>query len=367
MPDTDVLEQDSQVDGQETQQQDEPVTSLPEHAGGEKTQSRQELIGGRLEEGASAALQESIIDELGDATKHPELTVDDLRKLPGADGMTDEQLKTEWAKAVATAQGSQVVDGQAADKTFKLPFPVYDAQGQKIETLEKISVRDLLEGKIQIGYNALGKEQRKTLAEALRNASMGHWNEQKYNTTVEERNRVASTLAERDKEIAQFSSERKVWDTALTALAMGNPEPIKALATAYQKALTSTTQSTTPAGMVPVEQVKAEQEQVERGTQYRDTVLYPAPSEIAKRYDANPQEVYNAIKWYIEREPAQFLTHEKIQSIIAYDVPALFESNGYSANATGAGNQPAVQTNEVEELKKTVAALQLSIADKKNA
>src|SRR5258708_14385404 len=363
MPDTDVLEQDSQIEGGETQQQDAPVTSLPDHAAGEKAQTRQELIDATLEEGASAALQESIIDELGDATKHPELTVDDLRKLPGADGMTDEQLKTEWAKAVATAQGSQVVDGQAADKTFKLPFPVYDAQGQKIDALEKISVRDLLEGKIQIGYNALGKEQRKTLAEALRNASMGHWNEQKYNTTVEERNRVASTLAERDKEIAQFSSERKVWDTALTALAMGNPEPIKALATAYQKALTSTVQPTP--GMVPVEQVKAEQEQVERGTQYRDQVLYPAASDIAKRYDANPQEVYNAIKWYIEREPAQFLTHEKIQSIIAYDVPALFESNGYSANATGA--QPAAQPNEVEELKKTVAALQTSIADKKNA
>src|SRR4029077_20287578 len=161
-----------------------------------------------------------------------------------------------------------------------------------------------------------------------------------------------------------FAGERKVWGAALTALAMGNPAPMKALAEAYQKALTTMGAGTAP-GKVTVEQGRAQQEQVERGTQYRDQVLYPAANDIAKRYEANPQEVYNVIKWFIEQEPAQFLTHEKIQRIIAYDVPALFEANGYSP--AGTQTAPVQQTNEVEELKKTVAALQASIAGQKNA
>lgn len=362
MPDTDIIEQeDQELDTQHLQ--DEPRTELPDKPSGE-TQDRQSLIDETLSEGVN----EAVVEEL--AAKEGDLTVEDLRRLPGSEDMSDDELKAEWAKAVATAEG-QTADTDAEGITageFKLPFPIYDAQGNKIEAFEKVSLRDLLEGKLQIGYQAMGKEQRKTLTEAIRNASLGHWNEQKYNLTLQERNQVSQQLAEARNQISSFNSQQKVWDAALTALAMGNIEPMKKLATAYQAALTQLPQQ--QPGMVSVDQVRQEQLEYERGLQYIQGTIIPASVDIATRYGANPQEVLKAVEWYLQREPPEFLTQEKIQSIIQYEVPALLEANGYTVNdnnrqATGANT--AGGNAEVEELKRTVAALQASVADAKNA
>src|SRR4029077_18729311 len=119
MPDTDILEQDQDIQPEGQVQQDEPQTSLPDHAAGEKALTRQEQIDQTLAESGESALQEAIVDEL--ATKPGELTVDDLRKLPGASEMSDDELKAEWAKAVK-APGGEADSTQAADQTFKLPF-----------------------------------------------------------------------------------------------------------------------------------------------------------------------------------------------------------------------------------------------------
>lgn len=346
--DTDTLEQDTELD---SQQQDAPVTSLPDHAAGEKTLTRQEQIDQALSEGG----QEAIVDQL--ATKEGELTIEDLRKLPGAEGMTDEQLKAEWANAVKSVSG----EGTEEVEAVKLPFPVYDKQGNKVEA-DKVNLADLLNGNLQIGYNALGKEQRKTLTEALRNASMGHWNEQRYNLTVQERNQVAQELAELKKQASQFSGERKTWDAALTALSMGNIEPMKRLAQAYQNAVTNV--PNVPEGMMSAEQVRADQELFAQGQQFINQTIVPAGIEIAQRYGADAKEVLGAIEWFLKQEPAEFLTKEKIDSILQYEVPQLFESNGYTASES----KPNVSQggNEVSELKKTVEALQARIAGTAN-
>lgn len=365
----DVIEQDEEeLEGQEgSTEQDEPQTTLPDHAKGEKTLNRQELIDQTMNEGA----EEVVIDEL--ASKEGDLTVEDLRKLPGSEDLTDEQIMAEWNKAVKAAGGTEGAAQAAAGstETFKLPFPVYDANGNKIDALEKISVRDLLEGKLQIGYNALGKEQRKTLAEALRNASMGHFNEQKYNTTIQERNQVQQQAEQYRQQVEQFTNERKVWDAALNALSQGNVEPMKRLAQAYQQALTQMPAQNIP-GMVSIESVRAEQEQTAAGQRFINDTILPAASDIAKRYGADLKEVQGAIEHFIKRD-LHFLTREKIDQIIQYEVPQLFEANGYTASTEAAGqtNQSGQQqptpSSEVAELKKTVEALQARVAGTRNA
>lgn len=346
-------DEDTQLEGTEA---DEPQTSLPEPAG--KTQDRQEIIDETLEEGVDAATTEAVIEELGDTKAFPQLTVEDLRKLPGSESLTDDEIRAEWAKAVQQARG----EGQTAQagEEFKLPFPVYDKQGNKVD-FDKVNLKDLIEGNLQVGYNALGKEQRKTLQEALRNASLGHFNEQRYNTTIQERNQVAAQVAELNKQVEQFNNERKTWDAALTALAMGNIEPMKRLAQAYQQAITAMPQAAP--GMIPVSQVQAEQQQIADGQRFINEVILPAAADIAKRYDANPREVAGAIETLIRRDLG-FLTKEKIEQIIQFEVPQLFEANGYTAVAPGAERQQPV--NEVEELKKTVQALQERIAGNNN-
>lgn len=359
----DVIEQDEELEQQDIQQQDEPQTTLPEHT--EKHVDRQDVFDEALAEG----VEEATIEEL--AAKPGDLTIDDLRKLPGADEYTDEQLQAEWEKAVASARGQVGATGdtqQQQQEEFKLPFPIYDAQGNKIEALDKISLKDLFDGKLQIGYQAMGKEQRKTLTDAIRNASMGHWNEQKYQTTVEERNRVAQEVGELRKQVDQHNTDRKTWDAALTALAMGNAAPMKALADAFQKALQAAPANVQPGTMGP-DEVRAERERVQAGLQIHQQYIVPEGIKIATRYGAKAEEVIGAIQWFIEREPAQFFTKEKLDAIINYEVPALFESHGYKAQSDTAGQTGRTEQqapNEIDELKKTVAALQSQIAGTRN-
>jgi hypothetical protein len=343
----------------ELETQDEPVTSLPEHAGGTKQETRDDLYAQAETEG----VEEGIIAEL---EAKPDLTIEDLRRIPGAEGMSDEKIKAGWDKAQAEAArlAAGGKPGEAGTDEFKLPFPVYDAQGNKIDALDKISLRDLFEGKLQVGYQALGKEQRKTLTEALRNASQGHWNEQKYTTTLQERNTMAQQVAELQKQVSGFGDQRKVWDSALTALAMGNAEPMKKLAQAYQTALTQ--MPTATPGMVSITDVQAEQRKVEAGWQFINDTINPAAMDIAKRYDADPKEVVGAIRYFIEREPPQFLTKEKIESILNYEVPMAFEANGYTANGAERATASPAAPDKITTLEQTVAALQKRIADGAN-
>lgn len=350
----DVIENDNEGSSNQPES-----TELPERAGGE-SKDRQDIRESAMEEAGEEASRESIVESL--ASKEGELTIEDLRKLPGTEGMSDQEVALEWGRAVKAAEAGNVESAEGTE-SFKLPFPVYDAQGNKIEALEKISVKDLFEGKIQLGYNAMGKEQRKSLTDALRNASLGHWNEQKYNTTVEERNKAATEASEYKRQLDQQATERKTWDAALTALAMGDINPMKQIAAAFQRGLTSIPQAIP--GYVPIEQINSERAEQERGQKYVNEVINPAGLEIAKRYGADPHEVMGAIKHFIEREPVQFLTEAKVESILKYDVPNLFEANGYTSS--GVIGQKNDQPNEIEELRKTVAALQTSVAEKKNA
>lgn len=346
--------------GQEQTTGQEEAQGLPDHAGGKaQGQTRADIIEQTLAEAGENAGEEAILDQL--ATKEGPLTIEELRKLPGAEGLTDDQIKMEWARASkaeraagGVADPSANVEGEQ-EAQYKLPFPFYGASGEKIESLEKIALKDLFEGKIKLGYQALGKEQQKTLAEAIRNASMGHWNEQRYNTTLQERDKVATELTTAKEQLAKYTSERDVWNTALSALAMGNIEPMKALAQAYQQEL----MKGGIAQVQPVEQTQATGDN-EAGLKFIRETLAPAGMEIAQKYGADVKEVYNALEHYIRRE-GQFLTKEKLDQIIQFEVPQLFEQNGYSAN-----DIPVKKDGDVAELRKTVEALQSRIAEQKN-
>lgn len=344
--------QELEAQGTESQQVD-----LPANAGG-VTPDRAEQRAAALEEAAAAVggetseeTSQAVIEEL--SSKEGEITIEDLRKLPGADKFTDEQLKEQWDKAVE------------AEKPYKIPFPVYDAAGNKIEALDKFTLQDLLDGKVKLGYTAFDKEQRKTLAEALRNASMGHWNEQKYNTALEERNRVSTELSQKAQRLETLEQQQRIWDAALSALVMGNTQPMQQLANALANKTVEMPQNVP--GYVPEAQAQAERQQMEAGMTYIQNTLIPAGLEIAQNYGADTKEVLDLIEHLLQKEPQQFLTEEKIQNILKYDVPMVLEQAGYTS--AGGVNRPQINgpSNEIEELKKTVAALQSSIADKKNA
>lgn len=271
-----------------------------------------------------------------------------------------EAAEAEGVKAAAdTEEPAVATEPVVAEEKLELPFPVYDKDGNKVE-IDKVTLAALFKGDLQVGYNALGKEQRKTLVDAIRNASQGHWNEHRYTTVQQQLTQTLAKHKELESKHKQFEGEREQWNAALVALIAGDNKPMQRIVDAYQASMTRSGQ--VPPGYVPQADVEASAEQERQGTEWLHTVGMPAAMEIAQTYAASPKEAYNAILYYIQNEPV--LTPQRLEEIIKYDVPMAFEQNGYTATGK---KTPAVESNnELSELKKTVEALQARLADKNN-
>lgn len=311
--------------------EDEPTSTLPEHAsGGGRDDLMQSMLDSADDDGmAQADTEDEQIAELAEQTDEP--TIEQLRELAGKDGegLTDDELQAEYKKA-------------QEEEDFKLPFPVYDAQGNKIEGLDKLTLQDLLSGKVQIGYNAMGKEQRKALNDILRVAANGHLNESKMATSIAERNQVAQKLQELQAEHSSWATQRQTWNAVLGAAHAGNFDPLKQLIAAYGREL-----SVLPE---PVADNSAELEQA--GLNYFVTNVAPEAVKIAVQYGADPAEVTRAAHEMIVAE-GEFLTQEKLDNILKYELQALLESSGYTA---GAAPVPTQSVDIAAEVKRQVDA-----------
>src|SRR2546428_5854969 len=184
--------------------QDEPITTEP-------TQSRDDIRAAALEDaGVEAEGTEGVVEDfdtvLEEVAAKEDVTVEDLRRVGGedADDLSDDELLAEWKKA---QEGDEV----------KLPFPVYDAEGNKVTDISKLTLNDLLTGKVQIGYQAMGKEQKKALIDLIRTASLGHYNESKMANVMAERSAAYQTLQQLRAEHDAWGRDRQVWDRVLAA------------------------------------------------------------------------------------------------------------------------------------------------------
>jgi len=327
----------------------QPALDLPDNAAGEGAHG--DIVESALNEGAEDAL----IEELGSA--EGELSVDDLRRLPGAEEYSDEELLAEWTKAQAAVASGEGEEGEEAEE-FKLPFPLFDEKGNAVEKVDDINFKDFLAGKYQIGYNANGKEQKKALADVIRVAQLGHYKESQFGVAQQERNQLFQDLTAATRQLDQANKDRKAWDHALTQFAQGNIEPMQKIATAYQQALAQM-----PADPQP--NVEQERQFEEQGYQFMYQHVVPKAAEIAARYGVNAGEVTQAIVQLIQQEPVRFLTREKIDQIINYEMPALIEQAGHAPN----GQQQTQQqpSNEVAALKEQLAAVQKTLAEQANA
>lgn len=317
----------------------EPVTTLPERGTGTHEDIKSEAYAeGELE---------ATIDEI--ASMEGELTADDLRRVGGADaeGLTDEELLQAYKRAEAAHGRLGDTGTDEATKPLELPFPVYDAQGNKVDPTT-LTLEDLVSGKVQIGYNAMGKEQRKAFNDILRVAANGHLNESKMATTLAERNQSVEKLRAVQTEHEAWAKDRKSWTQVLDAAANGNVKPLEVLIRKYAEEL----------GRGPTETATApgqdDQAMEQAGHQYFMQQILPITNQIAQDYGADASEVANAVLEAIQNEPSEFFTKEKLDGILQYDLPALLEQNGYSRN----GSAPVQGQPDLAE---TVAGLQKEI------
>lgn len=311
---------------EELEVQDGPDTELPE--------TRESIRAGAMAEGETDAVLEDL------ASLAREITATDLRRLPGTEKMSDDELLKMWKDQSKDEAGTEDKpklgpDGKPVGEVpppppVKRNYKIYDDKGVEVTDLSKMSAEQML--KATYGYSAMNKEQKKTFDEVIRNASLGHLNEQKLTTLQAERNAAYEKLQKLTEEHGAWGNDRQKMTKALEALARGDDKPIKALAAAYQQALLAEPEAGNDA--------QAQLELELAGQRYYYEHIIPRGYDIATQYGAKPQEVVNAIKHYIEQEPAELLTEAKIQSIIDYEIPALLERNGYSRTGEAAQVTP---------------------------
>lgn len=272
----------------------------------------------------------TVVEEL--ASKE-ELTLADLRKLPGTADMSDEELQAAWA------------DANKPEPVKPDGFKLYAEDGTEIADLNGMSAVDFL--KHQFGYSVRGKEQKKAFKDLLRTAVNGHYNEGKVQSLVSERDLALNTSREVAARVAQFEERERLVVYALRQLQQGNEQPIRELLTRMDQPLPPVQQQT----------VSAEQAQNDAaGQRVWYEVVVPRVNKMAEQYGLSPDQVEQVVAEAIRAEPGEFLTEDKLEDILGYEVPQRLEG---LQTRNGDGNSA--------ELKRMAAELATLKAQMKNA
>lgn len=280
-----------------------------------------------------------VVDDL--ASRDGEITMEDLRTIPGAADLTDDELKQLWTEAQG-ADAAKPADSAAA-AAVQRAWKYYGADDKEISDVDKLTVADFLRGKLS--YTANEKEQRKTLDELIRVAQFGHLNDSKLRTAVDERNSVYEKYQKLVPEHARLTQQQQLLGHALDEFTRGNEAPLKALVDAYRTA------RGTPPAVQSAPAAAADQPDAAAMRVYYETVV-PAANELAKRFNVDPQSVSNLILQMVDEEPAEFFTAAKLQQILQHDAAARIEQ------LIGASGAPAAAgTDEVARLRAENAAL----------
>lgn len=330
------------IDGAEATEQ-LATPQLPDRAAKDTGTSR-ERNAAAVDEALTNA-ENGVVED--DATPTGDPTAEEIRSEVGtaAEGLTDVELLAEWKKAQ---------DEPA--KPIELDVPMFDVAGNKVSDLTKVSVADLLSGKVQFGYTAMGKEQRKALKDVLRTASNGHYNEHKYTTATSERDQIRTKYQAIETEHKAWAADRVIWDKVLAAANAGNVAPLQELLTKYNEAI-----GTLPEA--PAAGATDNTAELDGQRYYYDTIV-PEGNRIAEQYGAKAEEVNQAALFLMQQE-GEFLTPQKIENILKYEVPALLEKHGYNANGTPAKADPV--STELETLRKENQSLKATKTNERTA
>lgn len=308
-------------------------------------------VGAMVEASASEHFTTQTLETL--AAKGADITVADLRALPGAEKMTDEELEAAWM----SVQPGNVTLPPAKVEAPKRSWKAYNGEAE-VADFSKMSAEDFL--KLQYGYSANGKEHRKTLDEVFRNASNGHYNYERTQQLMAERNTALEKWRTYEQQVTEAGKERQVWEGALHAASQGNFQPLEKMLEAYVGALGAQAPTASGPAMIPAAQVQAERQ----GQQVYTTVVVPKAAELAAQYGVPQSEVADAIMALVGAEPSEFLTAERFAQIVDVELPAHIEEymRGKDAQAPAADTRDA----EIAKLQAELAALRTSQTSQHN-
>lgn len=327
----DEFRESGEVEGVTNNESTEEIQSISQADG-------QGAVDTETSTGASALLEEL-------ASFEGDIGLSELKRLAEASGekYTDEELERMWQEA----QSPKV----SAPRQYK-----FYKGDEELSSLDGLSAEQLLE--LSLGYKAMGQDQRRSLDELVRIAQFGHFNEQRIQQLLNERNTSHSKYQESATKISEYEKREQLTQYAIMQHIQGNSQPLLQLIEAFknvQQAPPSFVQSQAPSQNDDYQRQAAAQQV------YYETVV-PNAQRLASSYGANAQEIASVIVAMAENE-GEFLTPERLDQIMNQELPYMLEQKGYSL---GPSEAPKADPRE-EEIAKLKAELAKVSAGKKNA
>jgi hypothetical protein len=332
----------------------EPAAAEPQNAEYEWTGDKSDIE--RLAtEGYEQHQTDKTLQEIASA---PEITVAELRKLPGTEGMSDDQLLSMWQK-VNEPKGERVRDEagrftkaqekqqEKVDKAVARAWKALSAEGVEVSDLSKMTAEQLLA--LQFEYNANGKPQRKGFDEIVRNAQLGHYNAERMNQITQERNKSLERARELEGKYGQLEQDKATWLGAMAAAARNEFGPLQTLLNAYMEASNAPAQAPQQQDMISRQQYEAER----AGQQVWTNTVLPKAQELADKYGLQRDEVAEGIKLLVEREPQEFFNAQRLQQIMEHDIVYAIEQMRRDHPAAPAGSDP--RDVKIAELERKLA------------
>lgn len=300
-----------------------------------------------------------------------ELTLQELRTLPGTSGMSDSELialrdesgRVDEAPAasVQEAAANKVAEalGGEAVETSK-GWKVYDEKGAEIADLDKLTAKQFLQ--LKIGYTANGKEQKKSFDEMVRVTKFGHLNERKLSEERQQKESFAKQLQEAMPELKQLRGISGTVKYAMTQFHLGNDAPLDRLLKAFKAQMGGD-----PNQPQVVEQPQREDNsaQVAEGQRVYFEEIQPEADKLAEQYAAGfpveqqtqlKKELRQVVKAFIAQDPGGQGIVQRVKEYINEELPLHLENAGWKRGMKAA----VAPMSELESLRAQVAELKKS-------
>jgi hypothetical protein len=292
------------------------------------------------------AAREGELDVLLDDLTGKDLTIEDLRSLPDAEGFSDEELVEMAVEAGLIEAPEKETTGKEV-ATTEHSWRLLDPKGNDV-TKEALgmTVGDFIAKGGLVGYKAMNTQQARSFDELVRLAQLGHLNETKVQQLVEDRgilSRQAMALAEqvRAAQVREQQFHAILADTTGVSFLKAQE--------AYMKSL---------ANPAPVA-TEAPEVQEARGLIWYQQNVMPALQQMASVYGADVGELDKLCQYLIGQEPKQLLTVERVKQIVNVMLPNALETAGYVQKPRGTNGRvvPSIATRGVTETAEVVPSV----------
>ena len=145
--------------------------------------------------------------------------------VPHLDGNDDAAVLAAWRGEKAAEEGTPTPTGEAtpAEAAIKWTPQGYSVYGKDGAALSEYSeeIQNFLTDSV-FGYQAMGQEQKRSLSEVIRNASMGHLNHQRYTSLEGDASKLREELTAATEKNTSLSGQFDIYDRAIMAATQGD-------------------------------------------------------------------------------------------------------------------------------------------------